>query len=364
MHALFNLEPKAQTGVQIPALWPYVKQGLRANVAQIVSYYRGNPQAVKSDHLLVKIIQSMDIPFSVGYDRYYALADASALDLSMVLKLTSSLYKGQVWDGVFYGPGSQEIIIAHVGDFNYENIQKEWMNVQAVRVLRHPKSDLYMNLPDGKQNTTESGPAVIAINIPLLMCQYYWFRQNYFLPDYNEPDAHTDMMFVHMYVLPNMLYSHLDQALFNRIDKMNKREDFGQPLKKHPFVQLNYDHRVDHSYAVVLNNLKRQEKNFVGILQNVPAVIRENMESVMHVPDMAPTRQVIWALAISRFPALDFVLSQAHRTPQTKNQSDVDRVNRTFLLWKNMRVFEGVMPPDMQADVIREMQTIQAKANP
>jgi hypothetical protein len=145
---------------------------------------------------------------------------------------------------------------------------------------------------------------------------------------------------------------------------MNKREDFGQPLKKHPFVQLNYDHRVDHSYAVVLNNLKRQEKNFVGILQNVPAVIRENMESVMHVPDMAPTRQVIWALAISRFPALDFVLSQAHRTPQTKNQSEVHRVNRTFILWKNMRVFEGVMPPDMQADVIREMQAIQAKANP
>lgn len=364
MHALFNLEPKAQTGVQIPALWPYVKQGLRTNVAQIVSYYRANPQAVKSDHLLVKIIQSMDIPFSVGYDRYYALADASALDLSMVLKLTSSLYKGQVWDGVFYGPGSQEIIVAHVGDFNYEKVQKEWMNVQAVKVLRHPKSDLYMNLPDGKQNTDESGPAVIAINIPLLMCQYYWFRQNYFLPDYNEPDTRTDMMFIHMYVLPNMLFTHLDQALFNRIRRMTNKQDFGQPLKKHPFVMLNYDHRVDQCYAAVLNNLKRQEKNFVGTLQNVPAAIRDNMERVMHVPDMAPTRQVIWALAISRFPALDFVLGQAHRTPQTKNQSDVDRVNRTFLLWKNMRVFEGVMPPDMQADVIREMQTIQAKANP
>ncbi len=114
----------------------------------------------------------------------------------------------------------------------------------------------------------------------------------------------------------------------------------------------------------MLTNLKRQEKNFVGILQNVPAAIRENMERVMHVPDMAPTRQVIWALAISRFPVLEFVLDQAHRTPQTKNQSDVDRLNRTFLLWKNMRVFEGVMPADMQADVIREMQTIQAKANP
>lgn len=363
MHALFNLEPRAQTGVQIPALWPYVKQGLRANVAQIVSYYRGNPQAVKSDHLLVKIIQSMDIPFSVGYDRYFELADASSLDLSMVLKLTSSVYKGKIWDGVFYGPGSQEIIIAHNDSFNYDNVQKNWMHVQAVKVLRHAKSDLYLNLPDGERNTNESGVAVIAINIPLLMCQYYWFRQSYWMEDH-DLDTRPTTMFIHMYVLPNMLWSHLDQALFNRIQKLSQHKELGHSMKRHPFAQVNYDAKVDQCYSAVLQNLKRLEKNFTGILQNVPAVYRENMEQVMHVPDMAPTRQVIWALAIARFPALDFVLSQAHRTPQTKNQSEVDRVNRTFLLWKNMRVFEGVMPPDMQADVIREMTAIQEKANP
>jgi hypothetical protein len=363
MHALFNLEPKAQTGVQIPALWPYVKQGLRANVAQIVNYYRGNPQAVKSDHLLVKIIQSMDIPFSVGYDRYFELADASALDLAMLLKLTSSLYKGQVWDGVFYGPGSREIIIAHTGEFDYNKVQKEWQNVQAVRVLRHAKSDLYLNLPDAQRNTTESGVAVIAINIPLLMCQYYWFRQAYWMEDH-DLDTRPDTMFVHMYVLPNMLFSHLDQALFNRIQKLSHGEPVGQSMKRHPFAQISYDPKVDQCYRAVLDNLRRQEKNFVGTLQNVPAAIRENMEKVMHVPDMAPTRQVMWALAIARFPALDFVVEQAHRTPQTKNQADVDRVNRTFLLWRNMRIFEGVMPPDMHGDVIREMTAIQEKANP
>jgi hypothetical protein len=364
MHALFNLAPKAQTGVQIPALWPYVKQGLRANVAQVISYYRANPQAVVSDHLLVKIIQSMDLPFSVGYDRYYALADASALDLAMVLKLTSSLYKGQVWDGVFYGPGSQEILIAHTGEFDYNKVQKEWMNVSPVRVLRHAKSDLYLNLPDGKRNTDESGVAVIAINIPLLMCQYYWFRQAYFLPNYNEPDTRTDMMFVHMYVLPNMLFSHLDYALFNRIQKLSRHEQLGQSLRRHPFMQINYDSKVDQCYKAVLENLHRQEKNFTGILQNVPAVIRPEMEQVMHVPDMAPTRQVMWALALSRFPALDFVLSQAKRSPQTKNQSEVDLINRTFLFWKNARIFEGIMPADMQADVIEEIRAIQKKANP
>jgi hypothetical protein len=363
MHALFNLEPKAQTGVQIPALWPYVKQGLRANVAQIISYYRSNPQAVKSDHLLVKIIQSMDMPLSLNYDRYFSLVDASALDLSMVLKLTSSLYKGQVWDGVFYGPGSREILVAYTGEFDYNKVQKEWQNVAAVRVLRHAKSDLYMNLPDGNRNTTESGLCVIGINIALLMCQYYWFRKSYWIEDH-DLDTRTTMMFIHMYVLPNMLFSHLDQALFNRIQKLSKHETLGQSIKRHPFAQVSYEHKVDQCYVAVLENLKRQEKNFAGILQNVPAAIRSDMNQVMRVPDMAPTRQVVWALAISRLEALDFVLSQVHRTPQTKNQSEVDAINRTFLFWKNARIFEGVMPADVQADVIGELNAVLQKANP
>lgn len=364
MHALFNLEPKAQTGVQIPALWAYVKQGLRANLQQIVSYYRGNPQATRSDHLLVKIIQSMDIPFSVGYDRYYALADASALDLSMLLKLTSSLGKGQVWDGVFYGPGSREILIAHTGEFNYEQVQQNWMDVQAVKVLRHAKSDLYMNLPDSDRNTNESGLAVMAINIPLLMCQYYWFRQSYWLGDIKTHDDRTDMMFVHMYVLPNMLWTHLDQALFNRLRLLDKQERTGWSIHRHPFAQNSYDHRVDMAYKEVLRNLARQEKNFVGMLQNIPAVYRENMEQAMHVPDMAPTRQVMWGLAISRLPALGFVMEHAHRSPQAKNQSEVDAINRTFERWRHAKIFEGVMPSDLQADVIQDIQAILKKANP
>ncbi len=363
MHALFNLEPKAQTGVQIPALWPYVKQGLRANLTQILSYYRGNPQAVRSDHLLVKIIQAMDIPLSLIYDRYFSLVDSYALDLSMVLKLTSSLYKGQVWNGVFYGPGNDEIIVAHTGDFDYNKVQKEWMNVSPVRVLRHAKSDLYMNLPDGYRNTTESGLCVIAINIPLLMCQYYWFRKSYWLEDH-DVDTRTTMMFIHMYVLPNMLFSHLDQALFNRMHKLSKKEELGRSTQRHPFAQVSYDYKVDQCYQAVLGNLNRQEKNFAGILQNVPAALKDNMVDVMKVPDMAPTRQVTWALAISRFPALDFVLEQAHRTAQTKNQSEVDGLNRAMLFWKNANVFEGVMPSDMQADVIQELKAIQQKANP
>jgi hypothetical protein len=370
MHTLFNLVPRALQGIQHPALWSYVRDGLRANVGQVIRYYRANPQAVKSDHLLVKLIQSVDMSLSLNYERYYSLVDASSLDLSMTLKLTSSLYKGQVWDGVFYGPGSDEVLIVHTDSFDIDKARKDWQNVTPVRVLRHAKSDLYLNLPDGQRNTTESGVSVIAINLPLLMCQYYAFRQAYWIDDksrHNDSgqiDPRSIMMFIHMYVLPNMLFSHLDQALFNRIHNLADGKPMGQSIKRHPFALIDYSQKVDMVYGQVLGNLRGQEKNLVGILQSVPAAARLNMEEAARLPDMAPTRQVMWALAVSRLPMLDFALGMTHERAMTKNQSEVNEIDRTLYRWKVARIFEGVMPKDVQADVIKELNTILDKANP
>ena len=99
-----------------------------------------------------------------------------------------------------------------------------------------------------------------------------------------------------MYVLPNMLFSHMDQALFNRIRKLRKGEEVGQSIKRHPFALIDYTNKVDSCYGNVIENLTKTGKNFVGVLQSVPAVVKENMEQAMHVPDMAPTRQVMWVL--------------------------------------------------------------------
>jgi hypothetical protein len=366
MHTLFNLEPRAQQGIQHPTLWPYVKRGLQANLGQVVRYYRANPQAVKSEHLLVKLIQNLGVSTSVDFERYYAIADDVSLDLASVLKLTSALAKGQVFNGVFYGPGSQEIIIAHNDSFDLDKARKDWQNVTPVRVLRHAKSDLNLNLPDGIRNTTETGIAVIAINIPLLMVQYYCFRQSYWISD-DQPQAHndkTDQMFVHMYVLPNMLFSHLDQALFNRLVNLSQGKNEPIGVRRQPFALIDYIPKVNAVYKEVLTNLAHQEKNLVGILQSVPAATRENMEQAMRVPDVAPTRQVMWGLAIARLPMLDFILSQAHVTPATKNQAEVNNLNRMFERWRYSRIFEGHMPADMQADVIQDIEAILRKANP
>jgi hypothetical protein len=320
--------------------------------------------AVRGNHILVKLIQSMDVPLSHNLERYYANVDAVSLNRSMALKMTSSVYKGKLWDGDFYGPGHDEVLLVHTEVFDFERADNDWKNVTPVRVLRHPRSDLYLNLPNGHLTGTETGIVVIAINLSMLMVQYRAFRLEQDRLTGGMDSEQSTMMFVHMYVLPNMLFSHLDQALFNRMRRLQAGDAVGQPTRRHPFALMDYAPKVDKCYREVLENLQRQGKNFVGVLQSVPAASRGNMEEAMHVPDMAPTRQAMWALAISRLPMLDFVLTMAKDTPQTLNQAEVDLINRTFLGWQQERLFEGVMDPLVQQDVIDECSAILSKANP
>ena len=48
-------------------------------------------------------------------------------------------------------------------------------------------------------------------------------------------------------------------------------------------------------------------KDFPTILKTIQVVTNSNLETTLLLPDIAPTRQVNWALAISRIPALSFL---------------------------------------------------------
>ncbi|MBB5409341.1 hypothetical protein HDG34_003282 [Paraburkholderia sp. HC6.4b] len=363
MHTLFNLSPRSLQGIQVPGAWHAIRDGLRRNLGQVIRYYRHAPGAVKSSHPLVKLVQSVDVPLSLALERYHANVDAMALNLSMAMKMTSSIFRGKVWNGEFYGAGHDEILVVHTEYFDLALAHRDWRNATPLRVLRHARSDLEMNLPDGHFTGSETGMAVIAINLPMLMVQYRAFREEE-KRSAGRVDEKSVTMFVHRFVLPNMLFSQLDQTLLNRIRRLQARVPAGWSTRKHPFALADYSVRLDHCYEEILVGLTRQRKNFIGVLQSVPVAAHHTLEEAMHLPDMAPTRQVMWALAIARLPMLDFVLGASGDTPGTLNQSEINLLNRTFLGWQQERLFEGVMNALTYQAVLDEFDAIRHKANP
>lgn len=361
MYTLFNATSDINQGIVKFPEWTMTRDGLKRNLGLILSYHRKNPTAVKSNHFLVRLLHSITIPQSQNLERYYYNVDSLALNMSMALKMTSPIYRGVLFQGVFYGPEVSEVLIANNAEFDFEAAHRNWRNLAPIQVLYHPVSHLAMNLPDGQKNGSESGFAVISINIPMLAVQYRAFRLNEIAVA--ESDSQRSIMqFLRMYPIPNMLYSHLDLALMNRISNMYTGAPQGASSRAHSFYVPDYTPKVTQVYDKVLGSLERAGKNFAGVLKSIPGVILEDMEQTLELPKIAPTQQVIWALVMARLAAIEFLLRTTKEHPKIRNQREVNRILKDILFFKTNRTFATVLPRELYLDVQYSVDGIKAMA--
>lgn len=361
MYSLFNSLPETLSAVTRVSGWNNLRDGLKRNLDTVIKYYHTHPMAVESDHFLVRLIQSIDVPLSLNIERYYDNVQAMSLNLSMALKMTSSIYRGQVFPGVFYGPSSAEVLIAENEDFDWEDAEVNWKTQVPIRVLRHPITDLGLKLPDGRDNSTDSGLAVLVVNIPMLAVMYRSFRLAQVKREQEENENQmSTMQFVHMYVLPNMLFSHLDHVLFNRIHALSQGAPLGEAKRPHSFPLVDWDHRVFQWQSQQLELMEKQGRDFRGMMHEVPMVSVENLDLLMRLPQMVPTQQVVWALSIARLPALDFLVRVSRAGASTTNRNEVNYVLRQIKMYKRNSMMK-VLTPDVHTDVMFEISQIEAQ---
>lgn len=361
MRTLFNLKPPSDYGVLRSVHWPYVRDGLRRNLEVILRYHRKNPQAVQGSHFLVRLLGSIAVPLSLNLERYFENVDACTFDTASALKMTSAVAYGGLHKGIFYGPGCNEILIGHNDSFDIYHADKNWMNLQPVTVLRHPRSDLMMNLPDGKDTGTESGMVVIAINIPMLAIMYRAFVQ-YETKNVEEGARLSVYHFIRMYVLPNMLATHLDVALFNRIDNLQKGAPLGESKQAHSFALPDYSKKVNDIHKEILTYIHKKRQDFLGVLHTIPAAIKPDMASVMEIPDIVFTRQVSWALVLARLQVLAFLYTAAKERLHALNQTEINATRRALTSYRADNVFKHALPIEDQIEVELELADIYDKS--
>lgn len=363
MHTLFNLRPEVSSPVLYSQQWHNAQEGLAHNLRRTIGYYRISPAAVEAEHFLVRLIQSIAVSTNMPVDRYYDHVDNLSMGLSMALRMTSSIYRGRVFKGVFYGPNCKEILIADDEPFNPMKVANNWRNAMPIRVLRHPWSDLNMNLPDGKKNSSDEGLAVIVINIPKLAVMYKaWRDQEHLIASVTgEPNEHSIMQFIHMYVLPNMLVSQTDYTLFNRFRDLVTGAPYGESYRKHPFNLVDITRMTDRAYQSTLENVTKQPRTFTEILRGIPALTARNMDEVMKTPDLAETLQVRWALFVARLPAIDTLLEIQKRNGSGNNTAEYNKLRQIIRHFQSNNVMRLVLDKESYEWVKDEIDDILAK---
>lgn len=338
-----------------------LRRTYRREIANVVDYYHNRVYAVKSNHFLVSLLSHLSVPFQYAADRYVETALARAPYVAASAKMTSEIRIGDVFDGVFFGEGSKEIIIYEEDYFNPFYAEREWERISAVRVLVHPKSDLGLLLPNGKHSATGEGLAVISINLALLSLQYRCFMQLQQTKFKDKQGLLSQSHFIHMYVLPNMLYSQMDMTIMNRIMNLYYGRPMGEPILRHPFMVPQYGTRVDNVLNKVLRLLKTKPLRFDAMIAMVPTIVEDGMRDALRLPDFAPTRQILWAVILSRLEMIKFFLDLSKESGGiAANRMELNHLKRLLSVMRRQQAFATAVPFDMSYDIENTIDEILA----
>ena len=361
MQIFFNDSIKVARALPYPKLWWYAKAGLLRNLQKVQNYYKTANFAVRSNHLLVRILNSLGVHHGYDLERFYELVNAKTNKYSIHFKLTSPVYSGLLHDGIFYGPGVKEIIIADDTYINPELIAKDWRNFPSIRVLDHPRSDLDMLPLNGKETGIEEGTATIVINIAAMAVQFRQFciEQAQLFEEGISPE--TVAMFVHSYVLPNIMPSHLDCALFNRLVNMCIGKPQGASTKKHPFFILDYSKYVDSVFSVLIENMKNTRYEFWTMLRSIPLVTAPDAQTFMKLPEITPTRQYKWAEFVTRLKCIEVLIFMSSDEGKRASAKELNYLMNAIIKYNSDGIFRQVLSGSALYDITsRERDILQA----
>lgn len=359
MYRLYNIENTVQQAIHAPVGWRLIKDGLTLNLDKALDYYHRASQAVGSSHLLVRLITALGVPYSQDINRYYANIRESCLSTTKILGLTSTINKGSLFRGVFYGPGSREAIIAHEESFDPDWANQNWRDLQPIQVIRHARTDLGLIPPNGKNVGIEDGVAVILINVPMLAIQYRAFRIN---EARNEAvlgvQPRALPVFLQMYPLANMLRSHIDIAIFNRYRAFFYGSPIGVCQKDVPFFVSDYERRLNSYIETNLKQMASDQLSFIEVMRNIRLLSSEDIYERTMLPDVAPTRQIVWALTLGCMDLLEFLFRFSESNHSSRNTAEITRVWKRYREYRNDGIIRSMLPPDLQLDFDFTVETM------
>lgn len=329
MIELFQKSALTNNAQRMPPEYEYIKNIYLREFLNLQDYYATRVYAVKNQHFLVRLLTHVDTPLSYDLDRFVEATRTRGPYLAKAFKMTSEIDRGQIHQGEFYGQGSREIILYIDDYFDIYYAERNWKRISAVNTIWHPKSDLGFMLGNGKISGNETGMCFITINLPMLALQLRCFmREQKIKAEFQSGSVLGLTHFVHMYVLPNMLFQHTDIVIANRLYNMFYDLDMGITRFKHAFPIVNYSNKLDSVLDKLIGDYYGRSMEYEWLLSAMPGFSQSNMLNSLMLPDIAPTRQAWWALYLSRLKIIELLVDFGGIASITRNRDLINKMKR------------------------------------
>lgn len=326
----FNPNPR---NVNIVPDFIYLRKKLGESVLRIKNYYRNEIRLVSVSHPLYLILHSLPVQYTGNKKDFVKAVQLATVQIAKTHKLVGSSTAGEIQSNKFVRENSTEIILANTVDFDVEDAIKNWMNLEPVKVLRHPFGDI--NLP--VLNTSLSAEYfvfaervnndavyVFEINVAMLALQYICWKE----ATAAVGDMKNLLNFCAAFPLPNMLESWTNISFFNRYMYFLtnfKKKRYPTTRNVHPININQLDAELDRAMLKLVTNAKHITRDFATILAELMLPFQKTNKGLLEAADnYLDTYQVTWALNLAYIPIIAGLLITDNLAPK-KSSMDIKR---------------------------------------
>lgn len=355
MFNLFEIDTPPSIGVILPPNQQYIKTRATLIIQTLESYFSRSSFRLPNNHLLVRILKSVEYSLETPFEKVVETVNARALYIAKHFNLTSELDYGVPHRGVFYSHKNSEavdyIFAKNVIDVNPFDDNRDWVKESPLKVLYHTATDFNWLLPDGQPKSNPEGYSVVMIDIPLLAFQYREYCLE-MIRTFSTEAIYNPNKFLVTRVLPKLYKSHFDHLLINQFLLKSKKIQHVEPLIKLPIALPDIKLSVDMAVNSIYPKLLTSRKSYINTLETLPAIFSKNGLETLKLPSVVPTRQSFWLQLLSRYPHIEFLTTLQGATGRNMNRSFISGFKKEITTFLNTQGYLQFKEPGLEKKFI------------
>lgn len=297
-------------------------------LTRITDYYRTSSFVVDGDHLINQLLLHLNVSLNRDIESYVRMCGYETERLARVFRLVNPVVGDpKPYSGTFYNNDTKEFIILHANQFDFNKAYDDWEKLVPIKVHAHGFTDTACDIPDGTymNSLSESGYAVISINLPMLALQYKaWVDKVNSKQEFKTQTVN----YVYQYPITNMIWRHLDIAIVNRLITKYRGLPVAPYKRAHPIANINLDDRLDLVIARRLDIIKSGDYKFDQLFNIFECLNQSDWMTVLRPIDVAPVRSVKWVLELQVLNYFQFFLEVRRDANGAYNVSELTRALR------------------------------------
>lgn len=368
MFTHFTVSPNIDYPHVYPGTWNNLNKELSGTLSRFKEFNNTNTVAVQVDHILAKLITSINIPLYLNPERYYFLVlnnyRGAAEALGIGTDRASARPKNNLSPGSkLYKNSELEIAIAYDNFITPNIAYRNWRNLTPVRILTHRLTNINPKILDRADYAGEIPYVVYSIDVPMLMMQFKGWHDNELINRKINGGNRNLGNFIKMFPLTNAARTHVNLSLIeclyraavNRdyIDSASSQSDAGNL----GIGIFNSNTSLKAYVEKATPQLLKVPMSFNAIMHNCMTLDGTAWNSWL-LPPIAPLGQVAWPLNLVTLNYLRVLISLSKANIRNANSEIISKIKREYRMLNTDLNWKTHLPDNILNSVMTEKDNI------